>query len=282
MKAKSRGSGSGCFIRFLVLVVVGFMLIGPLLRCAQRLPQMAANTAADAASGVASAAGNSLSKAARHVLDRIESLLGVLSPAEKFALACEHLPVEGVDKVCPYFEAMMRGATEGQATDTACYLTNVANAPNGADTLKDIQKSCPQTPNNAAAFQACVENYVNTYVASGDVASCARQGFVQKVHTLIEPLACIPGLPKSWCTTQSAPAASSADSSQPTRTDQSYLNCLQTYYQLLPNYNQALQCGTTVSAQTASCARSQLLNWTYQGQHFGVAQVQHCDGLPVQ
>ena len=64
---------------------------------------MAGNAASHAANGVASAAGNSLSNWGRDLLNRIESLFGAQSPAEQFEQVCEHIPVEGVDKLCPYF-----------------------------------------------------------------------------------------------------------------------------------------------------------------------------------
>lgn len=255
-------------MRFLVIVVLFYLLISWLPRCAQEVPQMAGNAASHAASGVAG---------------RIGGMFGAQSPADQFEEVCDHIPVEGVDKVCPYFTAAMQGATKAQARQTACYLTAAGKAPNGQQTLQAIHQTCPQTPNNAAAFQSCVENYVNTNVESGDVSSCqpsSIEQFETKVHDIIEPIACIPGLPKSWCTTRSSSASTTTpDASQTTRTDQNYLYCLQKYYQLLPNYGEQLSCPnpTTVNAQNAACVRGALLSWTYQGQHFGVAQVQFCD-----
>ena len=81
--SRSRGSGSGCFIRFLGLIVLGYLLISWIPRCTQELSQMAANTAAGAAHGVASAAGNAVTNFGRALLNRIESWVGALSPAEK-------------------------------------------------------------------------------------------------------------------------------------------------------------------------------------------------------
>lgn len=282
-KAKSRGSGSGCFIRFLVLVIVGFMLIGPLLRCAQRLPQMAANTAAHAASGAAGAAGNAVTSLARGLLDRVASWWSGQSPAEQFNLVCEHFPVEGVDKVCPYFTSALQGATEAQAAQTACYLTAAGTGTQGPQRLQYIQQNCPQTPGNVAAFQSCVETYVTRNVESGDWSSCiasSEQQFESEVHTMSEPIACIPGLPKSWCTTQSTSAGATAPGASPaTRTDANYLNCLGQYYQTPAVKAQyQMSCGSQISASNAACIRGQLAQFEYPGQvHLGQQYVAACD-----
>lgn len=282
-RAKSRGSGSGCFIRFLVLVVVGFMLIGPLLRCAQRLPQMAANTAASAASG----AGNAVTSLGRRLLDRLESWWSGQSPAEQFNLVCEHFPVEGVDKVCPYFTSALQGATEAQAAQTACYLTAAGTGTQGQQRLQYIQQSCPQTPGNAAAFQSCVETYVTRNVEPGDWSSClasSEQQFESEVHTMSEPIACIPGLPKSWCTTQSSSAGTTASAtSPPPRTDVNYLNCLGQYYQTPAVRAQyQMSCGSQISSSNAACIRGQLTQFEYPGQiHLGQQYVAACDHAPL-
>src|SRR6185437_13877412 len=122
-RAKSRGAGNGCFLRFLGLIVLAYVLITYIPRCAQQLPQLAANTAASAAHGATQAAGNAASNFGRALLNRIESWFGAMSPADKFKLVCEHLPVEGVDKICPYLTAPLQGASESEAAQTACYLT---------------------------------------------------------------------------------------------------------------------------------------------------------------
>jgi hypothetical protein len=256
-------------MRFLVGIVLIYLLISWLPRCAQELPQMAGNVASHAASGVAG---------------RVTGMFGAQSPADQFEEVCDHIPVEGVDKVCPYFTAAMQGATKAQARQTACYLTAAGKAPNGQQTLLAIHQTCPQTPNNAAAFQACVANYVNTNVESGDVSSCqasSMEQFEAEVHDLIEPIACIPGLPKSWCTTQSS-SPSTANSSPSTRTDANYLNCLQNYY-LTPAVKAATgsSCGSSVNASNAACVKGQLQNFNYPGQNqLGQQYVQYCDAQP--
>ncbi|HEX4269615.1 MAG TPA: hypothetical protein VHY36_17135 [Steroidobacteraceae bacterium] len=279
-KAKSRGSGSGCFMRFLFLVVIGYLLISWLPQCAQELPQLAGN----AAHGVAGAAANSLSNLGRHLLNRVESLFGAESPAEQFQQVCEHIPVEGVDKVCPYFTSALQGATEAQVAQTACYLTAIGKAPNGQQTLQTVRQTCPQTPNNAAAFQTCVQNYVSNYAEPGDVANClssSEQQFESEVHTMTEPIACIPGLPKSWCTTQSS-SAPTTQPGVPTRTDPNYLNCLQNYYQS-PAVKAAVgsSCGTAVNAGNAACVTGALQSFNYPGQsQLGQQYVQYCGAQP--
>jgi hypothetical protein len=289
LHSKSRGSGSGCFIRFLVLVVVGFMLIGPLLRCAQRLPQMAANTAGHAASGVTSAAGNAVSNLGQRLLHGLESLWNTQSPTEQFNRVCENLPVEGVDKLCPYFTAPLQGASDAQAAQTACYLAAAGSGTGGQQRLQQIHQTCPQTTGDASGFQSCVQTYVQQNVESGDWSSClagSPQQLWSEVHTMIKPIACPPGLPESLCTTQSSsgqPSSAStaaADTSAQTRTDPNYLNCLQYYYQKLPAYNQPLACGTTTNAQNAACVKQTLQNFSYQGQSVGANQIAYCNGMP--
>lgn len=276
-RKKCRGSCAGRFIGFVLMIVIAFALMGSLLQCAQQAPQMARNAAARAGNGLAHAATNTVSNWGRNLLNRIEDLFKAQSPAEQFEEVCDHIPVEGVDKLCPYFTADMQGATNAQARQTSCYLTAVGKAPNGLENLKTIHQTCPQTPNNTAAFQSCVENYVSNKVEKGDVSSCQRTAlgqFAQEVHDLIEPIACIPGLPKSWCETSSTPSAAPP---APTPTNPNYLNCLSQYYQKLPMYNEPLTCGTSVDAQNADCVRTRLQNWVYQGQHYGIPWVQSCD-----
>ena len=273
-------------MRFLVMVVLGYLLISWLPRCAQELPRMAGNAASHAANGVASAASNSLSNLARRLLDRIESLFGAQSPADQFEQICDHIPVEGVDKLCPYFTSGLKGATEAQVAQTACYLTAAGNAPNGQQTLQSIRQTCPQTPNNASAFQTCVQNYVSNYVEPGDVSNClssSEQQFESEVHTMTEPIACIPGLPKSWCTTQSSSQSTATSATSPaTRTDANYLNCLQKYY-LTPAVQAATgsSCGTSVNASNAACVKGQLQSFNYPGQtQLGQQYVQYCNAQP--
>ncbi|HEY1890900.1 MAG TPA: hypothetical protein VGG63_10865 [Steroidobacteraceae bacterium] len=279
-RKKCRGSCTGRFIGLVLMIFVAFALMGSLLQCAQQVPQMARNAAAQAGNGLTHAATNTVSNWGRNLLNRIEDLFKAQSPAEQFEEVCDHIPVEGVDKLCPYFTADMQGATNAQARQTSCYLTAVGKAPNGLESLKTINKTCPQTPNNAPAFQSCVENYVNNNVETGDVSSCQRSAlgqFAQEVHDLIEPVACIPGLPKSWCEAKSS--TQSAAPPAPTPTNPNYLACLSQYYQKLPMYNEPLTCGTSVNAEDAECVRTRLQNWVYQGQHYGVPWVQSCDAL---
>jgi len=271
-------------MRFLAIVVIGYLLISWIPQCARQLPRMAGNAASHAANGVANAAGNSLSNLGRGLLNRVESLFGAQSPADQFEEVCDHIPVEGVDKLCPYFTSALQGATEAQVAQTACYLTAAGKAPNGQQTLQSIRQTCPQTPNNAPAFQTCVQNYVSAHVESGDVANCqstSAQQFENEVHTMIEPIACIPGLPKSWCTTQS-PSTATSSTPTSTRTDANYLNCLQKYY-LSPAVQAATgsACGSSVNAGNAACVKGQLQSFNYPGQNqLGQQYVQYCNAQP--
>lgn len=288
---KTRG---GALIRLLVLVFVGFVLISQLPRCAQQLGQMAGNAASRAASGAATGAASglagTLSRWGHELLGRVESWWGGLSPAEKFARICEHVPVEGVDKVCPYFTAALRGASEAQAAQTACYMAAAGTGGEGQQTLGLIQKFCPRTAGDPAGFAACVQHYVEPGDASSCLASSPEQ-FWREARTMIEPIACPPGLPKSLCTTRpssqsaasaAAPNTTGPDASAPApssaRTDTNYLNCLTYYYQYLRPSGQT-SCGAAITAASAGCARSALLNFTYQGQAVGAGQVARCDSV---
>ena len=287
-RAKSRGSGSGCFVRFLGLVILGYLLISWIPRCAQQLPQMAANTAAGAAHGVTTAAGNAARSAGQRLLDRIKSLFGGMSPAEKFKLVCEHLPVEGVDKLCPYFTAPLDGATESQAAQTSCYLTAAASSSGGTQTLQSIYRACTQTFGDPSAFEGCVETYVkrdDTVIPTANWANCltgSQQMFESEVHTLSEPIACIPGLPKSWCTTGSSSASATAPNPSPAmRTDANYLNCLQ-YYYLSPGVKAVLgaSCGTQINSGNEACMAGQLQTYSYAGQNLGPQYLAYCAAQP--
>ena len=289
---KSRGGAAGGLIRLLVVVVLGFMLISKLPGCAQQLGQMAGNTATRAASGAAGGTGSALSQLGHELIDYLESWWGGLSPAEKFDKLCENVPVEGVDKLCPYFTAALKGASEMDAAQTACYTAAVGTvAGGGQQTLDLIQKFCRQS--DPSGFASCLRGYVQE---AGGGASClgsSPEQFWLAARTMIEPIACPPGVPKSLCTTQPASQSSSASTSAPntsapdttapntssTRTDQSYLNCLTYYYQFLRPWGQT-SCGSTITAGSADCARTALLNFTYQGQSVGAGQVAQCDGLP--
>ena len=288
---KSRG---GALIRLLILIVVGYALISQLPRCTQQLGQMAGNAAARAASQATSSATSGASSAlgswVHNLIDRIESWWTGLSPEERFDKICEHVPVEGVDKVCPYFTAALTGASERDAAQTACYMAAAGAGGQGPQTLGLIDKFCPQTPGDPAAFAACVQRYVEPGDASNCLASSPEQ-FWRAARTMIEPIACPPGVPKSLCTTQpsSQPSASTAapnasapgtstTASSSARTDQNYLNCLTYYYQYLRPWGQT-SCGSMITAGTAGCARTALLDFTYQGQSVGASQVAQCDSV---
>jgi hypothetical protein len=249
---------------------------------------MAGNAASHAAGGVASAAGNTVSGWGQGLLHGLESLLGFArdqwdnaDPAGKFDLVCEHTQVEGVDKLCPYFTAALQGASDAQTAQIACYWHAAATGPNPQQTLQTIDKACAQTASDPSRLQSCLAQNVEPGDASDCLASSPQQLWPE-LHTMTEPIACIPGLPKSWCTTQSSSSASTATpaASPATRTDTNYLNCLQYYYQKLPAYNQQLSCGTTVNAQNAGCARSTLQAFTYQGQSVGAQQAASCESQP--
>lgn len=291
LKAKNRGSSSGCFVRFLALVVIGYLLVSWIPRCAQQLPQMAGNAAGAATSGVARAASNGLKNLGKGLLNRIESWWGAQSPAEQFNSVCEHLPVEGVDKLCPYFTAPLQGATDAQAAQTACYMAAAGTGTGGQERLQQIHQRCPQTTGDASGFQSCVQTYVQQNVESGDWSSClasSPQQLWSEVHTMIKPIACPPGLPESLCTTQSSSGQSSstssasADTSSSMRTDPNYLNCLQKYY-LTPAVQSAIgmSCGTQVNADNAVCVRNRLQTFNYPGQtQLGQQYVTYCDSQP--
>jgi hypothetical protein len=279
----SRGGSSGCFIRFLALIIAGFLLISWLPRCAQELPQMAGNAASHAATGAAGAAGNTVGGWGQSLLHGLEKLLGFArdqwdnaDPAGKFDLVCEHTQVEGVDKLCPYFTAALQGASDAQAAQTACYWHAAATSPNAQQTLQTINRNCPQTAGDPSRLQSCIAQYVEPGDASGCLASSPQQLWPQ-LHTMTEPIACIPGLPKSWCTTQPSATTAAPAAAPATRTDANYLNCIQYYYLKLPAYNQQLSCGSSVNAQNAACARSALQAFTYQGQSVGAQQAASCD-----
>jgi hypothetical protein len=288
-----RNSRGGGLIRFLVLVVLFFMFLGPLLRCAQQLPQIAANTAAHAASGVAGAAGNAVSNGASNLwqalVNRLKSLFGFArdqwdnaSPAGKFDLVCEHIPVEGVDKLCPYFTSALQGASDAQTAQIACYWHAAATGPNPQQTLQLINSSCSSFANNPSGLQTCLARYVEP----GDASTClstAPEQLWNELHTMIEPIACPPGLPKALCTTQSSSSATTAaPSTPPMRTDVNYLNCLQNYY-LTPAVQAATgsSCGRQISMGNAACMKSQLQAFNYPGQtNLGQQYVAYCDAQP--
>lgn len=296
---KSRG---GALVRLLTLVFVGFVLISLLPQCMQQLGQMAGNAATNAAhqatTGAVNGLAGGLSRLGHQLMYRFAKVLGNLrdqweyaDPAERLDLVCEHVPVEGVDKLCPYFTAAVKGASNAETARIACYWSAAANEPNPQQTLHLINTVCPKIASTPSQLESCLARYTDTGTASNCLASSPEQLWAE-LRTMIEPIACPPGLPKSLCTTQSASQPSSAstgtpnssppNSSQPspwsTRTDVNYLNCLTHYYQYLRPFGET-SCGSGITATTAGCARTALMNFTYQGQSPGVGQVAQCDGV---
>lgn len=289
-RSKNRGSASGCFIRFLGLVILGFVLLSWLPRCAQQLPQMAANTAGQAASGLAGAAQSAASHWGRALLHRIASLFSGArdqwdnsSPADRFDFICQHVPVEGVDKLCPYFTSALQGASDAQTAQIACYWHAAATGPNPQQTLGLINKACSRMAGNPSGLQSCLAQYVEPGDASSCLASSPEQLW-SELHTMIEPIACPPGLPKSLCTTQSSSSAATAapNTAPAARTDASYLSCLQNYY-LTPAVQAATgsSCGTQVNAGNVACVQGQLQTFNYPGQaNLGQQYVNYCQAQP--
>ena len=110
----------------------------------------------------------------------------------------------------------------------------------------------------------------------------SQQMFEQEVHTISQPIACIPGLPSCWCTTQSSSPSTAAPNTSPaTRTDANYTNCLQSYY-LAPGVKATLgsSCGPQVNAGNAGCVQSLLQTYTYQGQNLGQQYIAYCAAQP--
>jgi len=292
-KARSRGGGSGCFMRFLVLIVIGYLLISYIPRCAQQLPQMAGNAAAHAANGVANAAGNTVSGWGRSLLHGVEKLLGFAKdqwnnadPAQKFDLVCEHTQVEGVDSVCPYFTSALQGASDAQTARVACYWHAAATSPSSQQIMQGINTLCRQTAatSNPSSLETCLAGQVDA-VDPGSAADCVNgspQQLWPELHTMTEPIACIPGLPKSWCETSSSSSSGQAAAPAPTRTDANYLNCLQKYY-LSPAVQAAVgsSCGSSVNAGNAACVKGQLQSFNYPGQsQLGQQYVDYCASQP--
>jgi hypothetical protein len=287
-KAKSRGSCSTRFIGFLLVVVLGFFFMGQLLQCAQQIPRMAANAVDHAASGVGNAAGHTVTGWGQSLWNGIKKVFGFArdqwanaDPAGKFDLVCEHVPVEGVDKLCPYFTSALQGASNAQTARIACYWHAAATGPNPQQTLQRINQACPKTANNPSDLETCLSQYVEP----GDASSCLSTSPDQlwaELHTMIEPVACPFGI-KYLCTTQSSSASTASASSSVTRTDVNYLNCLQRYY--LDRGVQAVigaSCGTRVTAGNAECVKTQLQPFTYGGQNLGQQYIQQCNAQPVQ
>lgn len=266
-------------MRLIFLAVVGFLLVSYLPRCAQQLPQLAGNAAGQAAHGIVGAAGNALGNLGRSLWDHLKRIFrnasdqwDYASPADKFDLVCEHTSVPGVDKLCPSLAADLRGASNAETARIACYWHAAATAqPNPAARLKSLETLCARQAGNASSLEDCLTAFIDSSDAAGDAANCKAGDPEQlwpELHTMIEPIACPLGSPKSWCTTASSSASSaSATPSPPPRTDVNYLNCLQTYY-LTPAVRATYQasCGTSVNAGNESCVIGQLQSFNYPGQ----------------
>lgn len=249
---------------------------------------MAANTAAGAANGVAGAAGNAISNLGSSLLHGVERIFGFArdqwnnsSPADKFDFVCEHVPVEGVDKLCAYFTSALQGATDAQTARIACYWHAAATGPNPQQTLRSINGVCPQYAGDPSRLESCLARYVEPGDASTCLASSPQQLWAQ-LHTMTEPIACIPGLPKSLCTTGSSSASATTPNTPPAlRTDANYTNCLQKYY-LDPAVEATIgtSCGTQVDASNATCVTGSLQTFSYQGQNLGQQYVAYCAAQP--
>ena len=289
LKAKIRGSGSGCFMRFLVGIVLIYLLVSWLPRCAQQVPQIAGNAASHAANGLANAAGNTVSGWGQSLLNGIKKVFGFArdqwdnaDPAGKFDLVCEHVPVEGVDKLCAYFTSALQGASDAQTAQIACYWHAAATGPNPQQTLQQINQVCPKTANNPSNLQACIARFVEPGDASSCLASSPQQLWTE-LKTMTEPIACPFGI-QYLCTTKSSSTSTTASNNpSATRTDVNYLNCLQNYY-LAPGVQAVIgtSCGTSVSAGNADCVKGQLQSFTYGGQNLGQQYIQACNAQPQQ
>jgi len=289
LKAKNRGSGSGCFMRFLVGIVLIYLLLSWLPRCAQQVPQIAGNAASHAANGLANAAGNTVTGLGQSLLNGIKKVFGFArdqwdnaDPAGKFDLVCEHVPVEGVDKLCSYFTSALQGASDAQTAQIACYWHAAATGPNPQQTLQQINQVCPKTASNPSSLQTCLAQFVEPGDASSCLASSPQQLWAE-LKTMTEPIACPFGMPQSWCTTRSSSSSTASNTAETTRTDANYTNCLQQYY-LSPGVQAVIgaSCGTRVTAGNAACVKGQLQSFTYGGQNLGQQYIQQCNAQPAQ
>ena len=277
-------------MRFLVGIVLAYLLVSWLPRCAQEAPQIAGNLASRAASGLSSAAGNTASGWWHSLVNGIEKAFGFAKdqwnnadPAEKFDLVCEHVPVEGVDKLCSYFSSALKGASDAQTARIACYWHAAATGSNPQQTLQQINQVCPKTAGNPSTLQTCIAQFVEPGDASSCLASSPEQLWAQ-LKTMTEPIACPFGMPQSWCTTKSSSASTTApNTSSATRTDANYTNCLQKYY-LAPGVQAVIgtSCGSSVTSGNAACVKGQLQSFTYGGQDLGQQYIQQCNAQPAQ
>ncbi|HUA23060.1 MAG TPA: hypothetical protein VMA54_03015 [Steroidobacteraceae bacterium] len=272
------------------MVVLALFFIGQLRQCAQRVPQIAANAVAHAASGIGNAAGNTVSGWRDRLWQGLKNLFSFgrdqwdnASPDQKFDLVCKHVPVEGVDNLCDYFTAALKGATDAEAAETACYWHAAATDPSAEEIMRSINASCKQTPGNPVGLERCVAGRVND-VDPGHAISCqpaSPQQLWAELRTMIEPIACPFGI-QYLCTTRSPSASTAPDTSSETRTDVNYTNCLQQYY--LSQGVQAVigaACGTRVTASNAACVKGQLQSFTYAGQNLGQQYLQLCAQQPL-
>jgi len=296
----STGSGAGGLIRLLVIVTLFFLFAGQIVQCARELPARVAHTTAQAANGIASGIGNAISSGAHDLVNGTTSYLGRKwdqlanwfkrlfhttsalwansTPAEKFKLVCENLPVEGVDKLCAYFAAPLGAATDAQAAQIACYFR--AAADGGTQEVQRVANACATYRFNAAALDNCLSRQVEP----GDAATClstAPEQLWPQLHATIEPIACPPGTPQSWCMVS---ASKNATNPAPAvRTDTPYLNCL-SYYRsadlLYPNDGCAGLNGA-VTPSNAACVKQAIATLTRNGMQLGPPQIQVCEKILV-
>ena len=147
------------------------------------------------------------------------------TPAEKFKLVCENLPVEGVDKLCADFAAPLGAATDAQTAQIACYFR--AAAGTGAQEMQRVANVCATDRFNAAALIICLNRQVEPGYAATCLSTAPEQLWPQ-LHATVEPIACPPGTPQSWCMVSASKNANNL--AVAVRTDTPYLRCL-SYYQ---------------------------------------------------
>ena len=295
------GGAAGGLIKLVVIVALGFVFVGPLLRCAQQLPAMAGHAAGQAADEAASGIGHAVStgvsntaRAAKSSLSRawdtfkdwVEGLFHSaqgywtqLSPADKLKLVCENLPVEGLDHVCPYFVAPVGAATEAEAARIHCYLSAAATTPNGAKALQEVTNSCSGSQGDPDKWERCLSSAV--VEAGGDVSSCLGPSLTQfaaQVRASVKPIACPPGTPESWCTTQQSTPPAAQSQNNAVWDNGNALRCLGAYRmgdRMYPGDGCGGLNGTT-STQNAQCVASAIASWS----KLGAEQVAYCKAQP--
>ena len=242
---QSGGILSG-LLKIIVLVFIVSFVFGKGSQCMQQAPQMAGRVAAEVTNGVVDAAGTAAGNAwQRNVTGPIErgwdrlvdALFGVgkdaqdfwdnSTPAEKFELVCENVPVAGVDKLCPYFTAPLAAATDAQVERIACLWQAAGNSPNGAAHVRNIANTCFVHKNDPSALEKCM----STQIEPGDRAQCLASApgqFFKQVARTIKPLACPPNTPGTPASCNPQPEAAAPAGSM--RTDPPYMDCLRNAY----------------------------------------------------